>query len=122
MPPPPVPTVTVQGEIADNEQLRKTRKRLVEQFAASAKLTGDAVADAASKQKIHDELPHALRQADSSYSEDTRTKLIQAVIDELYGFGPIQPLLDDPTITEVMVNRVDRVYVERNGKPMRTDI
>ena len=47
---------------------------------------------------------------------------VRTVIDELYGFGPIQPLLDDPSVTEVMVNLADRVYVERNGKPARTTI
>ena len=38
------------------------------------------------------------------------------VMNELFGFGPIQPLLEDPTVTEVMVNRADRVYAERNGR------
>ena len=116
------PNAAGQGEISNNEQLRKTRKRLVDQFSESARKSLDPVADSAAKQKIQDELPHALRQADANMPEETRAKLIQAVMDELYGFGPIQPLLDDPTITEVMVNRADRVYVERNGKPGRTDV
>ena len=105
-----------------SEQLRKTRKRLAEQFFKQAQPSGDAAADAIERKKIEAELPNAMRAADASLAEDVRTELLRAVIDELYGFGPIQPLLDDPTITEVMVNRVDRVYVERNGKPMRTDI
>jgi pilus assembly protein CpaF len=43
-------------------------------------------------------------------------------MDELFGLGPIQPLLDDPSVTEIMVNRSDRVYAERGGKPTRTNI
>jgi pilus assembly protein CpaF len=105
-----------------DEPLRKIRKRLAEHFFKEAQPSGNAVADAAAKKKIEEELPHALRTADASLAEDVRTALVRAVIDELYGFGPIQPLLEDPSVTEVMVNRADRVYVERNGKPMRTEI
>jgi pilus assembly protein CpaF len=51
-----------------------------------------------------------------------REMLFREVLNEFFGFGPIQPLLDDPAITEVMVNRADRVYVEKNGKPQLTPI
>jgi pilus assembly protein CpaF len=40
---------------------------------------------------------------------------------EIIGYGPIQPLLDDPEISEVMVNARDRVYVEKQGKLVLTD-
>jgi pilus assembly protein CpaF len=51
-----------------------------------------------------------------------RAALFKAVLDDVCGFGPIQPLLDDPSVTEIMVNRADRVYAERGGKPTRTPI
>ncbi|MBO8128940.1 MAG: CpaF family protein [Peptococcaceae bacterium] len=44
------------------------------------------------------------------------------IIDEVTGFGPIQDLLDDPEISEVMVNGPDKVYVERNGLIELTDV
>lgn len=53
--------------------------------------------------------------------EATRDKLFKEVLDELVGFGPIQPLLDDPTISVVMVNGASHVYVEREGKISKTD-
>jgi pilus assembly protein CpaF len=111
----------VQGARLD-ESLRKIRKRLAEQYFKQAQTTGNPVADAAARKKIEEELPNALRSADTKLGDEIRAAVCRAVIDELYGFGPIQPLLDDPTITEVMVNRADRVYVERAGKPMRTDV
>ncbi len=49
-------------------------------------------------------------------SETERQQLQQAVIDEVLGFGPIEPLLNDESITEVMVNGPKQVYVERAGK------
>lgn len=45
-----------------------------------------------------------------------RQQLAEEAVAEISGYGPIQPLLDDPTITEVMVNGPDRVYIERQGK------
>jgi len=54
--------------------------------------------------------------------EDTREKLFREVLDELAGYGPIQPLLDDPEIDEIMVNGPKNVYVEHKGKVIKTDI
>ncbi|WP_459618779.1 ATPase, T2SS/T4P/T4SS family [Bordetella sp. 2513F-2] len=48
-----------------------------------------------------------------------RTQLRRAVRDEAVGLGPLEPLLADPTITEIMVNRHDEIYVERAGRLSR---
>jgi len=45
-----------------------------------------------------------------------RQRMLEQILDEILGFGPIQPLLNDETVTEVMVNGPFRVYVERKGK------
>jgi len=45
-----------------------------------------------------------------------RQRLVQEVMDEILGFGPIEPLLQDPTVNEIMVNGPRQVYVERKGK------
>jgi pilus assembly protein CpaF len=51
-----------------------------------------------------------------------REQIFRDVIDELVGYGPIQPLLDDPGISEVMVNGPKQVYIEREGKLTLTNI
>ncbi len=51
-----------------------------------------------------------------------REQIFHDIIDELLGFGPLQPLLDDPEISEVMVNSRNKVYIERKGKISRTNI
>ncbi|MFI5268152.1 MAG: CpaF family protein [Chloroflexota bacterium] len=48
-------------------------------------------------------------------SKQERLRLVSELSDEVLGLGPVQPLLDDPTISEVMVNGVDQVYFERAG-------
>lgn len=50
----------------------------------------------------------------SSY--EVRKELVKEIADEALGLGPLEDLLRDPEVTEVMVNNKDRVYVERHGK------
>ena len=51
-----------------------------------------------------------------------REALISDVLNELFGLGPLEALLRDPTVSDILVNRHDQVYVERNGKLQETDI
>jgi pilus assembly protein CpaF len=45
-----------------------------------------------------------------------RERLSREILDEIFGLGPVEPLLKDPTISDILVNRFDRVYIERAGK------
>ena len=49
-----------------------------------------------------------------------RERLAREILDEIFGLGPLEPLLKDPTISDILVNRFDRVYVERaaNWNPL----
>ncbi|MDW8060640.1 MAG: CpaF family protein [Thermomicrobium sp.] len=51
-----------------------------------------------------------------------RHRLFEAIVAEILGYGPIEPLLKDDTITEIMVNGPKQVWVERNGKLEKTSI
>ena len=53
--------------------------------------------------------------ADPALPRHERQRLASEIADEVLGLGPIEPLLRDPTITEIMVNRFDRVYYETSG-------
>ena len=54
-------------------------------------------------------------------TRDERARLIEEMINDVTGFGPIEPLLHDESITEVMVNGPDHIYIERGGKILRVD-
>ena len=45
-----------------------------------------------------------------------RERLSREILDEIFGLGPLEPLLKDPTISDILVNRYNKVYVERSGK------
>lgn len=51
-----------------------------------------------------------------------RDKLFEEVAADIIGFGPIEPLLQDPAISEVMINGPDQIYIEQKGKLVLTDI
>ena len=55
-------------------------------------------------------------------SSAEQTKLMDDVMDETFGLGPLESLLKDPTITDILVNRYDKVYVERRGQLEQTDV
>ncbi len=51
-----------------------------------------------------------------------RELVFNEVVDNVLGYGPIQPLLNDPTISEIMVNGAKLVYIERNGELIETEV
>jgi pilus assembly protein CpaF len=51
-----------------------------------------------------------------------RERLIEEVLDEVFGLGPLEPLLKDPGISDILVNGFDNVYVERNGQLKETNV
>ena len=51
-----------------------------------------------------------------------RDALVQDLLDELFGLGPLEVLLGDPTISDILVNRYDQVYIEREGRLEETDV
>ncbi len=74
------------------------------------------------RRRVEELVEEKLRAEKFPYSRQMRNRLVSDMADEILGFGPIQPLLRDPTVTEVMVNRYDQVYCERFGKLEMTDI
>lgn len=57
-----------------------------------------------------------------SLSAEEKNKIINELLDEFIGLGPIKKLLEDPSISEIMVVGPDKVYIERNGKDELTNL
>jgi pilus assembly protein CpaF len=72
------------------------------------------------ERRIREELRSAIEEESSPLSATERQRLISETLDDILGNGPIEPYLRDPTVTEVMVNQFDSVYIERDGKLQRT--
>jgi pilus assembly protein CpaF len=63
-----------------------------------------------------------IRDMDLTLTKSEHVRLVGEVVSEIDGYGPITPLLTDPTVSEVMVNGADKVYVERGGRIEATDV
>ncbi len=61
------------------------------------------------------------QEKDLTLVREERETLVRELVDEALGLGPLEELLRDPTITEIMVNRSDQVFVERRGKIVLSD-
>jgi len=71
---------------------------------------------------VRQSLEQALAQTRLNIPESLEAQLFHDIGDELLGYGPIQPLLDDPEVSEVMVNGPSKVYIERKGKLVKTNV
>ena len=65
--------------------------------------------------KAVEELSTVIDQEQVPLSPEERRRLIREIADEVMGLGPLQRMLEDPSVTEIMVNRFDQIYVERHG-------
>lgn len=74
------------------------------------------------RRTIQDLFEQILAEENIVLSRPERARLFEQIAAEILGFGPLQPLLDDDTITEIMVNGPKNVYIERKGKLHRVPV
>ncbi len=74
------------------------------------------------RKAIQDLFEQILAEESIVLSRPERARLFEAIVAEIIGFGPLQPLLEDDTITEVMVNGAKNIYVERKGRLHRVPV
>jgi len=74
------------------------------------------------RNNIRDLYDQLLNEENIVLSKPERVRMFDQIVAEILGFGPLQPLLDDDTITEVMVNGPRNIYVERKGKLLRAKV
>jgi pilus assembly protein CpaF len=74
------------------------------------------------KEIINQYLKEAYQSLKIQLPNSVREQIFHEIMDDLLGFGVLQPLLDDPDINEIMVNGPKLVFVERKGKLVKTNI
>ncbi len=72
-------------------------------------------------QRIQDICDKLEEEQKISIPENQRILLKAQITSDLLGWGPVQPFMDDPEVTEIMVNGPDKVYIEKNGKKQMVD-
>ncbi len=104
------------------DTLAELRRRIQERLLAEIDPNWDASRADEVRQTIRELLDQILQQEGIPLSRAERQRLYEQLVAEILGFGPIQPLLEDDTITEIMVNGPKQIYVERGGKLYKVPI
>jgi pilus assembly protein CpaF len=65
---------------------------------------------------------HLLRERQQNLSDSERERLLQDLHAEMFGLGPLERLMDDPTISDILVNGPSQIFIERHGRLEETDL
>ncbi len=74
------------------------------------------------RRRVVEQLQETLAHERTPLSATEKAELIQDIVDDVLGYGPIDQILKDDTVSEVMCNGPDQVFVEQNGRLVKTDI
>jgi pilus assembly protein CpaF len=74
------------------------------------------------EKRIREVLAEVMQEESIPLSANDRKKVISETLDDVLGFGPLEPFLKDPSVTEIMCNGHDDLYIERDGKILHTGI
>lgn len=103
-----------------SQDLVKLKKYLIDNVARAIESEGIAATER--DEFIKRQIETIYDQANLKLPQDFRGMILKEVLNELLGYGPLQPLLKDPEVTEVMVNGPKKVYVEKKGQLQRSSV
>jgi pilus assembly protein CpaF len=116
-----VPEVLKVSRLRDEAESQLVT-RIHARLAATIGRSIDTASPESVRALINDQFPVALDEEKVSLSRTERLRLQDAVLAEVVGYGPIQDVLADDSVSEVMVNGAKQVWIEREGKLHLTDI
>jgi pilus assembly protein CpaF len=111
---------TTQGA-ARGDRLHEIRLRLRDDVIGASRSLFDADGSTDVHGKVMAIVEQTISDGEFVVTREERRRLVEEVIADVEGFGPLEPLLHDESVTEVMVNGPDHIYIERSGKIQRVD-
>lgn len=107
---------------AQKDSFKSLMERVQERLVAELDPTMDISHTGEVRHSIQDLFDQILQQENTILSHSERERLFEGVVAEILGFGPIEVLLSDESISEIMVNGPDKVFVERKGRLTLTNV
>jgi len=108
------------GQLQQSIDLDKIKSFLITTLTKTVEINPDQPVQ--QRQTIYKSLAQIYAKTGLTLTKAEQEKLFREVTDEIIGYGPIQALLDDPDISEVMVNGSSQVYIELKGKVIKTEV
>ncbi|MFT4010072.1 MAG: CpaF family protein [Nocardioidaceae bacterium] len=97
----------------------QVHNRLLQQLGP--KLYDSDLSQSELERMVRGTLQEAMAEDDTLITPADRTRITQEIADDILGYGPIEPFLRDPDLTEVMVNGPDSIWIERSGRLQKVD-
>ncbi|MFC3181085.1 CpaF family protein [Cypionkella sinensis] len=120
---PPAEAVAADKEKKRKERLGELKQELHKRLLDNLNLAAlEQASEASLKVEIAAIAAEALDEMSVALSKEDRTTLNQELYDEVMGLGPLEPLLKDESVNDILVNGPNRIFVERGGKLVLTDI
>ncbi|OYU39412.1 MAG: type II secretion system protein E [Pseudorhodobacter sp. PARRP1] len=120
---PPAEAVAADKEKKRKERLGELKQELHKRLLDNLNLAAlEQASEANLKVEIAAIAAEALDEMSVALSKEDRTTLNQELYDEVMGLGPLEPLLKDESVNDILVNGPNRIFVERGGKLVLTDI
>ncbi len=118
-----VPVYHCQRRFGPPERIAKHREKVRAQVLDIIDLSefGGLTAQA-SREQVSDAIGVVLAQGRVPLSAAEQQALTELLLDDILGFGPLEPLLADPSVSDILVNGPDKVWVERHGRIEFTDV
>lgn len=107
---------TNRQPIALNDNLTKAKERIRNQTIAALNDVKEP-----SDNQIREKLEEFVHAEGSEIPRTERVKIIEEILNDITGYGPLESVLSDPTVTEVMVNGPSQIYIEASGKIRTAD-
>jgi pilus assembly protein CpaF len=105
------------------ERFLRYKRELHQQLIAGMDLSAIGVMDEAElRLEVRRAAEELCRKSSDLLNLSERERLVSEVLDETFGLGPLEPLIQDPTITDILINGPKTIYVERQGRLMRSDV
>src|ERR1700674_3759327 len=117
---PPPASRTAGGELTPAFTAAKVQihARLIEKFADEI----DSSNKAGVREKIVELAEEYFRTTAMTMTKNDKERLVESVLDDVLGLGPLEALLADPNITEIMANHPKQIYVEKSGEPILSSV
>src|SRR5665647_1021626 len=123
MPPPTVaPSQRLTSSAPVRESFRDVKFRIQQHVIQDLDPKLDLSNQVEVRREIEEAFGRALDSEGLALTRAERTRMLEQITDEIIGLGPLEPLLRDETITEIMVNGPRQVYIERSGKIELTNV
>jgi pilus assembly protein CpaF len=103
-----------------SQDLIRLKKHLADNLMRALESEGVSVDQRANF--IKQNIIHVYKQTQLNLPEDLRKQIFEQVLNDLLGFGPIQSLLDDEDVSEIMVNGPKKIFIEKKGKLTKSNV